>query len=268
MDAILKTYTSLGTYSYGKTDAKKRTETTETKATSTAKTDDTGKTEYTAGKRVGEPKLSEKAEKYYESLKEKYEKMDFILVSSDMKDTAKSLASSFANPNKTVVLIDEEKIEKMANDENYRAKYESIIENAAGKMDELKNGLASSGADIRGFGMQVNDNGTVSFFATVNKSLSDTREKLAEKRAEKKEEAKAEEKKEAKKEAAEKLEEKRAEEMTEEEAKEILSNFETIEADSVEALLRKVSEFSQNLLTDRSETEAEKYVGKNFDFKL
>jgi hypothetical protein len=53
--------------------------------------------------------------------------MDFILVSKDMKEMAKANAGSFANPNKMVVLIDEEKIERMAVDEQYRKQYESVI---------------------------------------------------------------------------------------------------------------------------------------------
>ena len=37
-----------------------------------------------SGKTVGNPKLSEKASKYYEQLKKKFSNMDFVLVSSDM----------------------------------------------------------------------------------------------------------------------------------------------------------------------------------------
>jgi hypothetical protein len=273
MDALNRIYSSVGTNPYAKTETKKKSETAEksTAAEKSTQTDSTGRTEYTAGSRVGEPKLSEKAAKYYESLKQKFGNMDFVLVSADMKDTAKSLAGSFARPDKPVVLIDEDKIEKMAEDENYRKKYESIIGGAADQMAGLKNSLASSGADVRGFGMEVKDDGIVSYFAVVNKSLTDVQDKVAEKRAEKKEAEKAAEKKAEKEEAAEKLAEKRAESaenMTEEEAKEILSHFETVSADSIEGLLRKVQEFAQNNLTAKNETKAESYVGKNFDFKL
>lgn len=238
-----------------------------------AKETDPSRRLYTAGTTVGEPKLSEKAESYYESLKKKYGNMDFILVSSDMKDTAKSLAGSFANPYKPVVLIDEDKIEKMASDEKYREKYENLIDQGASKMDDFKKQLASSGAQVANYGMQVKDDGTVSYFATMSKSFDDTRSKLAAKRAEKKELEKAEAKKAEKKEAAEKLEEKRTEtdeleELSEDEAKEILGSFETIESDSLEGLLRKVQDFSQSVLTDRTKTAAERAVGSNFDFSL
>ena len=273
MDALNRIYSNAGTNPYAKTETKKKSESTaDTKAAEkTAQTSSAGKTEYTSGSRVGEPKLTEKAAKYYESLKEKFGNMNFVLVSTDMKETAKSLAGSFARPDKPVVLIDEEKIERMAEDEEYRKKYEGIISGAADKMAEMKNSLASSGADVRGFGMEVKDNGIVSYFAVVNKSMADVQEKISEKRAEKKEAEKTAEKKAEKEAQAEKLAEKRAEEseeMTEDEAKEILSNFETVSADSIEGLLRKVQEFAQNNLSEKNETKAESYVGKNFDFTV
>ena len=124
------------------------------------------------GKTIGQPKLSEKAKKYYEELKSKYQNMDFVLVSNDMKEMAKANAGSFANPHKMVVLIDEEKIERMATDEQYRKQYEGVIASAQNKLPELKQSLGNS-ANIKGFGMQVNDNGASSFFAVMDKSFKD-----------------------------------------------------------------------------------------------
>ena len=160
------------------------------------------------GKSIGKPSLSEKAAKYYEELKSKYKNLDFILVSEDQKESAKANAGSYANAAKTVVLIDEDKIEKMASDENYRKKYEGIIAGAATGMSQLKARMDASGMSsaIKGFGAQVNDNGTLSYFAVVDKSLTAQKERIAEKQAEKKAEKKAD----AKKAAKEKLEELRS----------------------------------------------------------
>ena len=94
------------------------------KTSNAKKSDETSVKKANYGKTVGEPKLSDKAASYYEELKQKYSKMDFVLVSKDKKDQARLMASSFANPHKTVVLIDEEKIEKMAEDESERQKGE------------------------------------------------------------------------------------------------------------------------------------------------
>ena len=42
----------------------------------------TKKSAVTNGKTIGDPQLSEKAQKYYEQLKKKFSNMDFILVST------------------------------------------------------------------------------------------------------------------------------------------------------------------------------------------
>ena len=78
-------------------------------AKETKQADEVKKYEVT-GKTIGQPKLSETAKKYYEKLKSKYQNMDFILVSNDMKEMEKANAGSFANPQKMVVLIDGEKL--------------------------------------------------------------------------------------------------------------------------------------------------------------
>jgi len=83
------------------------------------------------GRTIGNPELTEKAAKYYEELKKKYGNLDFILVSKDQKEFAKATASKYSNPHKMVVLIDEEKIERMAEDEDFRKQYEGIIAKGA-----------------------------------------------------------------------------------------------------------------------------------------
>ena len=139
-----------------------------------------------SGKTIGSPRLSKKAADYYESLKKKYSNMDFILVSEDKKEQAKAQASSYANASKMVVLIDEDKVERMAEDENYRKQYEAIIANAASGISQLKSSLQSSGANVKGFGMQVNDGGTATYFAVLEESSAAQRERIEKKAAEKK----------------------------------------------------------------------------------
>ena len=104
--------------------------------------------------------------------------MDFILVSEDKKEQAKAQASSYANASKMVVLIDEDKVERMAEDENYRKQYEAIIANAASGISRLKSSLESSGANVKGFGMQVNDGGTATYFAVFEESSAAQRERI------------------------------------------------------------------------------------------
>lgn len=215
-------------------------------------------THNTSGKTIGQPKLSEKAQKYYDELKSKYQNLDFVLVSKDMKEMAKANAASFANPNKMVVLIDEEKIERMAEDEQFRKKYEGIIASAGTKLPELGQAIGNT-SGVKGFGMQVNDDGSTSFFAVMQKSFDAQAKRIEEIRAEKREEKRLAEKKADKKEWEERLNEKRA-------ANKAVRD-EVITAGSIDELIQKIEEYNFNYRADTVQTEAEKYVGTTIDFK-
>lgn len=54
----------------------------------------TKKSAVTNGKTIGNPQLSEKAQKYYEQLKKKFSNMDFILVSADKKEDYVTVTAS------------------------------------------------------------------------------------------------------------------------------------------------------------------------------
>ena len=215
-------------------------------------------THNTSGKTIGQPKLSEKAQKYYDELKSKYQNLDFVLVSKDMKEMAKANAASFANPNKMVVLIDEEKIERMAEDEQFRKKYEGIIASAGTKLPELKQAIGNT-SGVKGFGMQVNDDGSTSFFAVMQKSFDAQAKRIEEIRTEKREEKRLAEKKADKKEWEERLNEKRAANKA--------AKDEVITAGSIDELIQKIEEYNFNYRADTVQTEAEKYVGTTIDFK-
>lgn len=230
-------------------------------ATSVYDNTKTEKKSNVSGKTIGNPKLSEKAAKYYEQLKQKYSNMDFILVSNDKKEQAKAQAASYANPDKMVVLIDEEKIEKMATDENYRKQYESIISNAATQLPQMQNGLGTTSANVKAYGIQINDNGTASYFAVIDNSLASQKERIEKKAQEKKEIRKNQEKKEAKEALAEELEEKRSKRKNETDK----SDKVTITASSVEELISKINDMTFIWMSDNVQTDAEKMVGQHFD---
>ena len=215
------------------------------------------------GATIGSPELSDKAKKYYEQLKKKYSNMDFILVSKDKKAEAQANAGKYANANRMVVLIDEEKIERMAVDEEYRKKYESIISGSQSQLSQLKDSLGVNGASVKTYGMQVNDGGTASFFAVIDKSLAAQKARIDKKAAEKKEE-----KKEAQKAANEKRAEKRKADK-EKEAERMEWNNEdtiTITASSVEELIQKINNTISMGMSDYVQTKEESWVGGNFDF--
>lgn len=232
------------------------------KTADTQKTGDTRKAG-NYGKTIGQPKLSDKAAKYYEELKKKFSNMDFILVSADQKEAAKAQAAGYANPVKTVVLIDEEKLEKMAEDETFRAKYEGIIRSASTQLNQLKKSVGSN-SSVKGFGMQVNDNGTASFFAVVDKSLAAQKERIAKKSAEKKENARKEAKKAEKEKQAEALEERR----NSDKSGRTDGDYVTVTASSVDELKKKVDNVLFAAWSDYTRTEEEKQWGQNIDFRL
>lgn len=194
------------------------------------------------GRTIGEPQLSDEAKEYYDKLKKKFNNYDFILVSRDEKENAKANAAKYAGGLKTVVLIDEDKIERMATDPEYRKKYEDILSGAANSINQIESGLSQNGTIAQSLGMQVNDDGTISYFAVL-KDMSATEKEWIEKRAEKRA-------------AEKKAEEKKAEEKTV-----------TITADSTEELLLKIQDFEFDQRSNNVLTEDEKMIGQNIDFR-
>ncbi len=214
------------------------------------------------GKTVGNVKLSKEAEKYYKELKHKFGNLDFVLVSKDQKENAKANASSFANPNRMVVLIDEEKIEKMATDENYRKQVEATIARGASGMNELKSKLEASGQEnkLLGFGMKVEDNGDTSFFAVLRKSAKEQKERKKAKLEKSREEKRAA----AKEKTAEHYEKIRGgdDKMGVRDEDTI-----TLSASTVDELIQKIKDMGMEELTDAVFTDSELQVGRSIDFK-
>jgi len=228
------------------------------------------KTEY--GMTIGDVQLSDKAKDYLGKLQSKFHGMEFITVSKDMKAQVQQNAAAYGNANKMVVLIDEEKLERMATDESFRKKYEGIIASSQSKMMQAKMGLSSSGSNVKNFGMSVDSNGKESFFATVGKS-QDLQKKRIEKKAAEKKEQKIKEKKKAEKKAQEdrinKAKDSKAEKAKDKDDTDIYEEeeFEIIEANSLDDLLSKVQTYSYNNAASRVMTDTERAVGTRVDFK-
>ncbi len=257
-------------YNTSKTNKKTDEKVQDIAVTKTDSTTETVKKTKVSGRTVGSPELTEKAAKYYEELKKKYGNLDFILVSKDQKEYAKANASKYSNPNKMVVLIDEEKIERMAEDEKFRKQYEGIISQGANGLTQLKSRLANMGLNVKSCGMNVYDNGATSFFATMDQSFKAQNKTAQERLAKKKAAKKAEEKKAAKKaqemKQQEKLEAGRAEK------KEIREEFfeheedgeVTFVADSIEDLISQI-ENADDLFRRDIRSGIERQVGQRFD---
>ena len=157
------------------------------------------------------------------------------------------------------VLIDEDKIEKMAEDEKYRSQYEGLISNAAANLNRMQSGL-SQNSGVTSYGIKINDNGTASYFAVIDKSLVAQKERIA-KNAEKKAEEKKAAAKKDKEEKSEKLKDKKTEDSTK-------GDSVTVTASSVEELLKKINDIYYETLSDNVMTEDEKKVGQHFDMNV
>ena len=142
----------------------------------------------------------------------------------------------------------------MAEDENYRKQYEGIIANAASGLSQLGQSIAATGANVKGYGMQVNDGGTASFFAVLKKSGAAQKERIA-KKAKKKEEQ-------------ERLENKKDSRIDDNSGIEEDEDTVTITASSMEELLQKIQEYTQKYMNDDVKTDDEKKVGQQFDYSV
>ena len=235
-------------------------------------TDKSGKTEKKVrpgGRTIGDVQLSEKAAKYYEKLKAKYGNMDFVIVSADKKEEAERNKGMYKSSKELLVLIDADKIEKMAEDESYRKKYESILSGATSKMNQMKQRLGSRAKHVRSFGMTFDDNGTASLFAVIDRSLAKQRERIADKK-----EKIAEDRKDAAKEAAAERAEKWRnpsdkivfrddDEVTAADARDPV----TVTAPTWDELFQKIDHVIGGR-QDFVRTDAEKAVGGSFDYSL
>ena len=248
-----------------KTESTASTTTSTTTSTKTASTI-TKTTDY--GKTIGNVKLSDTAAQYYQQLKQKYGNMDFVLVSSDQKANVSANAATFSNPNKMAVLIDADKIEKMASDKNYREQYENTIQNASSGISQMKTLIerAGMGRSVQGYGMLVNDGGASSFFAVMKKSFSKQKEQI-DKNAERKAADKKEEKKIEEKKAQKNAKEKESENVEKNNSNKEAMETQTITANSLEELLQKMNSFYYEDRSNSVLSEAEQSVGQSIDFK-
>lgn len=245
------------------------TKTTKRDETTEVKKEEKTKESQNLGRTIGEPKLSKEAQKYYDKLKKKFGNYDFILVSEDQKANAQANAGKYANNIKTVVLIDEDKIERMATDESYRKKYEGILSGASSQLEQLKSSMEKSGANVKGYGMQVNDGGTTSFFAVMKKSSSDQKARIEKSTEKKKAEKKAAEKKAEKKKEEARLEKARSPKADKSKDIDNIDDEETvtITANSIEELMNKISDYTLAERSDSVQTDTEKMVGQHVDFR-
>lgn len=162
-------------------------------------------------------RLSKKAQDLLKELKEKYGNMDFFVGSYSSQAEAQSYLRR--GTKEYSVLIDPETLEAMANDESVRKQYEDVLAGAGDKLAELKDKLGEDADSVKSFGVSIDKEGKVSYFAELDK-ISESRQKQLESTKEKKAEAKKEAKR-------------------KEQAEERRERY-FVEADSIDALVEKI----------------------------
>lgn len=193
---------------------------------------------------IGKPEISDTASSYYESLKAKFGDAEFVLIDDEHAANAKEYAANVNTDKEMIVLISESELEAMASDEATRTKNEQLISDGLAQMPGLKEQLEESGVEVKSFGMEFNDDGTLSYFAVLDKSAEAQKERIENIREEKKAEA---------------------EKAREPQKKE---NLTTITASSMEELIKKIKDTMYEAKADNILTEQEKMVGQHFDLKF
>lgn len=134
-------------------------------------------------RKTKQPELSSRAKKLLKELQKKYGNMDFMVGSYDTDEEAAAYLSR--GTKEYSVLIDPEELEKMASDEETKKKYLGMLEEATGKLDQMKNQLGEHKDEVTHMGVSIGKDGTMSFFADLEKVSEKQRERIEKKREEK-----------------------------------------------------------------------------------
>lgn len=148
--------------------------------------------------------LSENAKKLLEELKEKYQNMDFFVADYETDEEAQSYLSR--GTKEYSVLIDPETLEAMAADSATKEKYLGIIDEATGNLAQMKEELSEDEENnVVSIGITIGKDGTVSYFAELEKMSEKQRERIQKSKEEQKTEEAEEAKRQKTKEAKERL---------------------------------------------------------------
>ena len=185
--------------------------------------------------------LSQRAEALLKKLKLKYSNMDFMVADYETDEEA---AEYLSRGNKEYsVLLDPETLEEMAADKATEEKYTGLLDEATGKLSELKDELEKNGEEVKHIGVTIGKDGTLTYFAELEKMSEKQRERIEASKEKKQEEAKKADK--AKQNEPAKPKRTR------------------VQANSIEELLEKIRGVNWDEIP-----EAEEKPGSRFDFSI
>lgn len=180
--------------------------------------------------------LSERAQELLKELQKKYGNMDFIVAEYETDEEAASYLSR--GTKEYSVLIEPELLEEMAADEETKKEQLGLLEEATSKLSDMKLQLGDQKSECTHVGVAIGKDGSMKFFAELEKVNEKQRERIEKARETKKEEAAAKEKTEKSKTAH-------------------------VEADSIEELLEKIRNVDWSKIKEEKETS-----GSRIDFSV
>lgn len=190
---------------------------------------------------IGNPKLSDTAKTYYDELQKKFGDAEIYVAGAEMEGSIEDKAQELAGKtNKTVVVVSQEELEKMATDKETRDRLEGAIADAKDQFAALKEKLGDQAEQVENFGVSIDENGQVSFFAVLKKQAAQQKEAAENAKEAKKAEAKEEDK-------AEKV---------------------TLRAHGISELTKKIQDMIENWRTENVQTAEEKNLGQHIDFTV
>ena len=186
-----------------------------------------------------EDKLSSKAQKYLETLRKDNADFDFII--ADKGDDFRGLVDQ--SDKEFTVVFSSAELERMASDEKYAREKLSTVKTAVEMSDKINEQFGferawgttdNSGTVLNKLTMSFDDDGKMTLFADLEKITEKQKERLEE------------------------LKEKRAEEKKQEK-KDVTVKRTTIQANSKEELLEKISELDWSKITEEKATQGMKF---------
>ena len=190
-------------------------------------------------------KLSDNAKALLDELKKKYGNMDFFIADYETDEEAQSYLSR--GTKEYSVLIDPQSLEEMAADEATKNKYLGILDDATAQVGQLKEQLGDEAENVTNIGFSIGKDGTVSFFASLEKMSEKQKERIENSRENRKAQAKEEEKKAHK----EKLENKDENHWSQNGVKKV-----SLQAGSIEELAEKIKNIDWNAVSLLEKTPA------------
>ncbi|MGN0280390.1 MAG: DUF6033 family protein [Lachnospiraceae bacterium] len=226
------------------------------KSDSSPKAADTGKTKQNT------VQLSDKAKSLLQELKKQYSNMDFFVADYDTEEEAASYLSR--GTKEFSVLIDPEELERMAEDEEVKKQNLALLDEAVGKLSDMKEQLkeTENGDQVIQLGVTIGKDGEISYFAELEKVSERQKDFIEKIRAEKKEAAKeaAEEAQETKEDEASKAATQGRDNYRFEKSRRT-----TVYAGSVEELLEKIAGIDWDTIKEETTTNI---PGGHFDLSI